>query len=138
MNVSLSRASSFCSISPFHILLVGVSTAFRPILSPAIRSISRNASNCGFDKPHMTIISSRTGAGYHDHDWELGKDYPAGFVQFTTQRNCRELIALIAEKRLLVDQLTTHRIPLENIREAGDLLVEHPDQALGVILTMKH
>ena len=83
-------------------------------------------------------ISSRTGAGYHDHDWELGKDYPAGFVQFTTQRNCRELIALIAEKRLLVDPLTTHRIPLENIREAGDLLIDHPDQALGVILTMKH
>ena len=83
-------------------------------------------------------VSSRTGAGYHDHDWELGKDYPAGFVQFTTQRNCRELIALIAEKRLLVDPLTTHRIALENIREAGDLLVEHPDQALGVILTMKH
>ena len=83
-------------------------------------------------------VSSRTGAGYHDAAWELGKDYPAAFVQFTTQRNARELIALIAEKRLRVDPLTTHRIPLENIAEAGDLLIDHPDKAMGVILTMKH
>ena len=83
-------------------------------------------------------ISSRTGAGYHDRAWEYGKDYPAAFVQFTTRRNAMELIQLIAEKRLLVDPLTTHRIPLENIREAGDLLVDHPDEALGVVLTIKH
>ncbi|MBQ7206285.1 MAG: hypothetical protein IJS01_00650 [Lentisphaeria bacterium] len=82
--------------------------------------------------------SSRTGAGYHDHAWEYGRDYPAAFVQFTTQRNAQELIRLISEKRLAVDPLTTHRMPLENIAEAGDLLVEHPDRALGVILTMKH
>ena len=83
-------------------------------------------------------ISSRTGAGYHDRDWEYGKDYPAVFVQFTSQRNARELVKLIQEKRLLVDPLITHRFPLERINEAGDVLIDHPDQALGVILTMKH
>ena len=83
-------------------------------------------------------VSSRTGAGYHDHDWEYGRDYPAAFVQFTTQRNARELITLIGEKRLLVTPLTTHRFELENIREAGNLLIDHPDRTLGVILTMKH
>ena len=83
-------------------------------------------------------VSSRTGAGYHDPAWEYGRDYPAAFVQFTTQRNAAELIRLIAEKRLLVDPLTTHRMPLENIAGAGDLLIEHPDRSLGVILTMKH
>ena len=83
-------------------------------------------------------VSSRTGAGYHDSAWDYGKDYPAAFVQFTTQRNARELIRLMAEKRLKVDPVTTHRLPLEKIGEAGDLLIEHPDQALGVILTMSH
>ena len=83
-------------------------------------------------------VSSRTGAGYHDRDWEYGKDYPAVFVQFTSQRNARELVKLIQEKRLLVDPLITHRFPLEKINEAGDVLIDHPDQALGVILTMKH
>ena len=81
-------------------------------------------------------VSSRTGAGYHDTAWEYGKDYPSAFVQFTTQRNGRELIALMAEKRLKVDPLTTHRLPLEKIGEASDLLVDHPDRAMGVILTM--
>ena len=80
--------------------------------------------------------SSRTGAGYHDADWEYGRDYPAAFVQFTTQRNARELIALMAEKRLKVDPLTTHRLPLEQIGAAADLQVDHPDKSLGVILTM--
>ena len=83
-------------------------------------------------------ISSRTGAGYHDPAWEYGKDYPAAFVQFTTMRNAVELLQLIGEKRLLVDEITTHKIPLENIKEAGDALIEHPDQSLGVVLTMKH
>lgn len=83
-------------------------------------------------------VSSRTGAGYHDRDWEYGKEYPPVFVQFTSQRNARELVKLIQEKRLLVDPLITHRIPLEEISGAGDLLIDHPDQSLGVILTMKH
>lgn len=83
-------------------------------------------------------VSSRTGAGYHDAAWEYGKDYPAAFVQFTTGRNARELIALMAEKRLKVDPLTTRRLPLEKIGEASDLLVDHPEKSLGVILTMSH
>ncbi|OQA84921.1 MAG: Alcohol dehydrogenase [Lentisphaerae bacterium ADurb.Bin242] len=82
------------------------------------------------------LASSRTGAGYHDRAWEYGRDYPPAFVQFTTQRNARELIRLIAEKRLHVDPMTTHRIKLENVAEAGDLLIDHPDRALGVILEM--
>ena len=83
-------------------------------------------------------VSSRTGAGYHDRNWEYGADYPAAFVQFTTQRNARELIRLIAEKRLLVDPMTTHIIPLKDAEKAGDLLCETPDKALGVIFTMEH
>ena len=83
-------------------------------------------------------VSSRTGAGYHDSAWEYGRDYPVAFVQFTTQRNAIELIRLMAEGRLKVRPLTTHRLPLERINEAGELLIEHPDQSLGMILTMSH
>ena len=83
-------------------------------------------------------VSSRTGAGYHDKAWEYGAEYPAAFVQFTTQRNARELIKLIAEKRLNVDALTTHRFPLSEAEKAGDLLCDNPGEALGVIFTMEH
>ena len=83
-------------------------------------------------------VSSRTGAGYHDHAWDYGTDSPPAFIQFTTQRNGIELIRLMSEGRLLTDPLITHRIPLADIGKAADLLLEHPDQAMGVILTMKH
>ncbi|MBR2357099.1 MAG: hypothetical protein IKA65_03620 [Lentisphaeria bacterium] len=78
--------------------------------------------------------SSRTGAGYHDPAWEYGKDYPDVFVQFTSQRNARELIALIAEKKLKVTPLITHRIKIEDVGTGCDMLIEHPEQAAGVIL----
>lgn len=80
--------------------------------------------------------SSRTGAGYHDSSWEYGKDYPDVFVQFTSQRNARELITLIAEKRLKVAPLITHHFRIEDVADAVSLLMEHADKSLGVILTM--
>lgn len=82
--------------------------------------------------------SSRTGPGYHDKDWEYGRDYPAAFVQFTTQRNLHEIITLSVEKKLLLDQMITHRMPLEDVGKAADLLINHPDQAMGIILQMTH
>lgn len=84
------------------------------------------------------LVSSRTGAGYHDPDWELGKDYPAAFVQFTTKRNAEELVKLMAEKRLLTDPLTTGRMPLAKFTEACENLIAHPDKNLGLIIEMEH
>ncbi len=83
-------------------------------------------------------IASRTGPGYKDLEYEYGKDYPNAFVQFTTQRNLREIITLISEQRLLVDPMTTHTMPLEDVGKAADLLIEHPDQAMGIVLKMSH
>ncbi len=80
------------------------------------------------------LASSRTGAGYHDPAWEYGKDYPDVFVQFTSQRNARELISLIAEKRLKVSPLITHRFKIEDVASGCDMLLEYPEKALGVIL----
>lgn len=80
--------------------------------------------------------SSRTGAGYHDPAWEYGKDYPEVFVQFTSQRNARELLRLIAEKRLKVLPLITDRVKIEAVGTAVEMLLTHPDRTLGVILEM--
>ena len=81
--------------------------------------------------------SSRTGAGYHDSAWEYGKDYPDAFVQFTTQRNLREFINLMVEKKVKVDPMTTHRIYIDDVADAAELLLNHPNKAVGVILQMK-
>jgi hypothetical protein len=82
--------------------------------------------------------ASRTGPGYHDSNYEYGADYPEAFVQFTTQRNLREIITLISEGRLKVDPLNTHNIPIDKAAEAGDLLIDTPDKAIGITLEMSH
>ncbi|MBN1351208.1 zinc-binding alcohol dehydrogenase [candidate division KSB1 bacterium] len=82
-------------------------------------------------------FSSRTGPGYHDPEYEYGADYPKGFVPFTTQRNLRELLRLMAEKRLLVTPLTTHFMPLEKYPEIIERVLDDPNQVLGVVLNME-
>ena len=78
--------------------------------------------------------SSRTGPGYHDEAWEHGRDYPSVFVQWTTKRNLEETLLWIKTKGLNVKSLITDEVPLDKAPEVCDKLIEHPDQALGVVL----
>ena len=78
--------------------------------------------------------AARTGPGYHDEDYEHGRTYPQVFVDWPTQRNLAECLRAMADKRLQVKPLITHEFALEQIGQAVDLLVEEPQNALGVIL----
>lgn len=78
--------------------------------------------------------SARTGPGYHDPEYEHGKDYPLVFVPWSTQRNLEEIIRAISEKKISVEPLITHRFPILRAPEACDLLIENPQSSLGVIL----
>jgi threonine dehydrogenase-like Zn-dependent dehydrogenase len=78
--------------------------------------------------------SARPGPGYHDKEWEHGRDYPPVFVEWTTRRNLEECLRLMALGRLQTEPLITHRVPLDDAPAACDLLIEHPERALGVIL----
>lgn len=78
--------------------------------------------------------SARPGPGYHDKEWEHGKDYPPVFVEWTTRRNVEECLRFMALGRLKTAPLITHRVPLESAPEVCDTLIEHPNEALGVIL----
>ena len=82
--------------------------------------------------------SARPGPGYHDEPWEHGEyEYPPVFMQWTTRRNLEEVLRLTSEKRLLVEPLITHRYPLAQAPEACEVLIEHPEEALGVVLLPK-
>lgn len=78
--------------------------------------------------------SARTGPGYHDEAYEHGREYPRVFVEWSTQRNLAECLRAVADGKLKVKPLITHRFPLAEIGEAVDLLVEEPHKALGVVL----
>lgn len=82
--------------------------------------------------------SSRTGAGYHDEVWERGGEYPAALVPWNTQRNVEECFHAIAAKKLHAEPLITHRITLDEVPDACNQLVEHPDEALAVVVRYEH
>jgi len=78
--------------------------------------------------------SARTGPGYHDPEYEKGKDYPEVFVPWTTKRNLEEIIRTITEKQILIHPLITHQFPLLRAPEACDLIINQREKTLGVIL----
>jgi threonine dehydrogenase-like Zn-dependent dehydrogenase len=76
---------------------------------------------------------SRTGAGYHDAEWEYGADYPPVFMRWTTRTNLKLCMRLLAEGKIDVDALTTHRIKLAEVEQEIDAALADPDGMQGVI-----
>ena len=80
--------------------------------------------------------ASRTGPGYHDEAWERGENYPPVFMRWTTQTNLELCMRLVAEGKLDVDCLTTHRVPLERADEEIAAIIGEPDEILGLVFEM--
>ena len=78
--------------------------------------------------------AARTGPGYHDESYEHGRDYPRVFVEWDTRRNLSECLGSICSGKLKVSHLYTHEFTLEEFDKAVDVLVENPDEALGVLI----
>jgi len=83
------------------------------------------------------ISAARTGPGYHDDAWERGADYPRVFVEFDTLRNLEECLRMMADGRLRVDAMITHRTPIDKAPDVCEILVERPGEALGVVVLME-
>ena len=77
----------------------------------------------------------RTGAGYHDEEWESGPGYPPVLVRWTTTTNLELCMRLVAEGKLDVDTLITHRIPFADADAGISHALEDPDRMLGVVFT---
>src|SRR6185503_10241974 len=57
-------------------------------------------------------FSRAMGAGMFDPDYLMrGKDYPVGYVRWTANRNMQAFLDLIAQGKLEVPHLITHRFP---------------------------
>jgi predicted dehydrogenase/threonine dehydrogenase-like Zn-dependent dehydrogenase len=88
-----------------------------------------------YEKELTFQVSCSYGPGRYDPEYEQGgRDYPFGFVRWTAQRNFEAVLELIAERRLDVLPLITHRFPLAEASRAYDLLTEKREPALGVLL----
>jgi predicted dehydrogenase/threonine dehydrogenase-like Zn-dependent dehydrogenase len=81
-------------------------------------------------------ISRSYGPGRYDVAYEQkGRDYPIGYVRWTENRNMEAFVQLLAEKKVDIDSLITHRFPIEDAPRAYDLITgESKESFLGVVI----
>lgn len=79
-------------------------------------------------------VSCSYGPGRYDTAYEeAGQDYPFGYVRWTAQRNFEAVLDMMADGRLDVARLVTHRFPFERAMEAYEL-IQSDEFHLGVLL----
>jgi threonine dehydrogenase-like Zn-dependent dehydrogenase len=83
-------------------------------------------------------VSCSYGPGRYDPDYEEGgRDYPAGFVRWTQQRNFEAVLDLMASRQLDAGALVTHRFAFTEAQTAYAALSTDKG-ALGMLLTYDH
>jgi predicted dehydrogenase/threonine dehydrogenase-like Zn-dependent dehydrogenase len=83
-------------------------------------------------------VSCSYGPGRYDPAYEEGgQDYPFGYVRWTAQRNFEAVLDMMADGRLDVTQMITHRFPFERALEAYEL-IQSDEFHLGVLLEYPH
>ena len=90
----------------------------------------------------LTFLNSRSyGPGRYDPAYEEGgHDYPAGYVRWTEGRNLEAVVDLLAEQRIDVHPLISHRFPIHQAPQAYELITgkaggKAGEPFLGVLLT---
>ncbi len=82
-------------------------------------------------------VSRSYGPGRYDAAYEQkGRDYPIGYVRWTETRNMDAFLQLLAEKKVDVNSLISHRFPVERAPSAYELIEGRvSSECLGVLLT---
>ncbi len=81
-------------------------------------------------------VSRSYGPGRYDAAYEQkGRDYPIGYVRWTETRNMEAFLQLLAERKVNVGALITHRFPIERARGAYELITGRSREPfLGVVI----
>ena len=87
-----------------------------------------------YEKELSFQVSCSYGPGRYDVAYEeKGNDYPVGFVRWTEQRNFEAILDMMADGRLDMKPLISHRYPLEEASTAYQVVSD--GNPLGVMLT---
>jgi predicted dehydrogenase len=87
-----------------------------------------------YEKELSFQVSCSYGPGRYDPAYEeKGNDYPVGFVRWTEQRNLEAVLDMMADGRLDVKPLISHRFALDQA-EAAYALVGGSGPSLGILL----
>jgi len=86
----------------------------------------------------ITFINSRSyGPGRYDPSYEEGgSDYPSGYVRWTEGRNIEAVVSLLADGKVDVTPLITHRFAIDEAVNAYSLITgKNAELFLGVLIT---
>jgi predicted dehydrogenase/threonine dehydrogenase-like Zn-dependent dehydrogenase len=87
-----------------------------------------------YEKELSFQVSCSYGPGRYDTAYEEeGHDYPLGFVRWTAQRNFEAVLDMLADGRLRVEPLISHRFPFAQAVDAYTLLDKNAG-SLGIVL----
>ncbi|TAL70557.1 MAG: oxidoreductase [Bacteroidetes bacterium] len=92
-----------------------------------------------YEKELDIKISCSYGPGRYDSNYELlGQDYPPAYVRWTENRNMQSILELMSQKKLDVNSLTTHIVPIEVATDAYDMLTgKIEEKYLGILIKYK-
>ncbi|MCH4544001.1 bi-domain-containing oxidoreductase [Ochrobactrum sp. A-1] len=92
-------------------------------------------SRADFYEKELTFqVSCSYGPGRYDPDYEeKGQDYPVGFVRWTEQRNFEAVLDMMADGRIDVKPLISHRFAIDDAPRAYEI-VSGAETSLGILL----
>lgn len=87
-----------------------------------------------YEKELTFQVSCSYGPGRYDQNYERnGMEYPIGFVRWTEQRNFQAVLGLMADGKLDLKPLISHRFSITDASKAYEI-VGSSDPSLGVLL----
>lgn len=87
-----------------------------------------------YEKELTFQVSCSYGPGRYDPNYEeKGQDYPIGFVRWTEQRNFEAVLDMMADGRLDVKPLISHRFAIGEAESAYELISSNTS-SLGILL----
>ena len=103
----------------------------------AVGSVGMNIPRSPFYEKELNFrMSCSYGPGRYDSNYEeRGQDYPLGYVRWTENRNMEAVLDMMAQRKLNVVPLITHRIPVDEGLRAYDIItgkIEEP--YLGILI----
>jgi predicted dehydrogenase/threonine dehydrogenase-like Zn-dependent dehydrogenase len=89
-----------------------------------------------YEKELSFYVSRSYGPGRYDPEYEqFGHDYPIGYVRWTENRNMQAFLQLLAEGRIDVKKLITHRFDIQQADQAYELITAKTHEPFtGIII----
>ncbi len=103
----------------------------------AVGTVAMNIPRRSFYEKELDFRVSRSyGPGRYDPAYEeKGIDYPIGYVRWTETRNMEAFLKLLADHKLNLQPLITHRYPVARAQSAYDLITGKTQEPfLGVLI----